>query len=56
MDKEGVPLILQLYNTPYIPQAKVCLFILQKTRVAHYRVVQKNKIGLEWIQNEMWTP
>ena len=52
MDKEGVPVILQLYNTLYIPQAKVCLFSLQKTRVAHYRVVQKNKIGIEWIQNE----
>ena len=31
MDKEGVPVILQLYNTLYIPQAKVCLFSLQKT-------------------------
>ena len=31
LDKEGVPVILQLYNTLNIPQAKVCLFSLKKT-------------------------
>ena len=30
IDKEGAPVILDLFDTLYIPQAKVCLFSLQK--------------------------
>ena len=35
-NKEGVPVVLHMYNTPYIPQAKVNIFSLQKMRKAHY--------------------
>ena len=49
---EGVPQVLELNNTPYIPQAKVNFFSLQKMRKAHYRVTQKHKVGTQWIQNE----
>ena len=49
---EGVPVVLDLYDTLYIPQTKVNLFSLQKLRKAHYRLVQQQQIGAEWIQNE----
>ena len=52
IDKEGDPVILELFDTLHIPQAKVCLFSLQEMRKAHYRVVQQQNIGTEWIQNE----
>lgn len=51
-NKVGVPVVLQLYNTLYTPQAKGNLFSLQKMKKAHYRVVQPQRIGTEWIQNE----
>ena len=47
-DKEGVPVMLDLQNTLYIPQAKVNLFSLQKMRKAGYRLQQQ--IGKDWIQ------
>ena len=44
--------VLNLYNTLYIPQANVCLFSLQKMREAHYRIVELQPIGTDWIQSE----
>lgn len=38
-NREGVPVVLELNNTLYIPQAKVNLINLQKMRKAHYRVM-----------------
>ena len=40
-DKEGVPVVLNLHNTLFIPLAKVNLFSLQKMRMADYLVEQK---------------
>ena len=37
-DKEGVTVVLNLHNTPYIPSANVNLFSLQKMRKADYLV------------------
>ena len=51
-NKEGESVVLNLYNTLYIPQANVCLFSLQKMREAHYRIVQPQPIGTDWIQSE----
>lgn len=40
-DKEGVLVILQLFDTLYIRQANVCLFSLQKMQKAHCRLVEQ---------------
>ena len=39
-NKEGNAEVLHLFDTLYIPQAKVCLFSLQNMRKAHYMIVQ----------------
>ena len=51
-DKEGVPVVLNLYNTLFIP--KVNLFSLQKMRMADYLVEQKQKIGSKTRVASMW--
>ena len=51
-NKEGESVVLNLYNTLYIPQANVFIFSLQKMREAHYRIVQPQPIGTDWIQSE----
>ena len=50
--KEGIHEIPQLYNTLYIPQAKVDLFSLQKMRKAYYWVVESHRIGIADPQRE----
>lgn len=47
-----VLVVLHLYNTLYIPQAKVNLFSLLKMRKAHYQAVQMKRIRIESIENE----
>ena len=51
-DKEGVRVVLNLYNTLFNPLAKVNLFSPQKMRMVDYLVEQKQKIGKDWIQNK----
>ena len=48
-EKEGVPVVLNLHNTLFIPLAKVNLFSRQKMRMANYLVEQKQKVGKDWI-------
>ena len=48
-NRESFHVVLQLHDTPYIPQVKVNPFSLQSMRKAHYRVVQPQWIGTESI-------
>ena len=51
-DKDKNPVLLELVDTMYIPQARVNLFSTQKMRKANIRVDSPFKIGRAWIQNE----
>lgn len=52
-DKIGRPLLVELYDTSYVPEATLNLFSLQKLRREKYRQVQPKEIGTQWIHNKV---